>query len=106
MIIILFYYRFTSVGRSFFTQPRATECTPLGGGREVWYGYYQSVRPTMWSMTLNLDCKFILIKPYKLSSVKYKSFYLSRQNTTVVENDLYFKINIVSRRMYTIDRCQ
>ena len=85
MIIILFYYRLTSVGRSFFTQPRATECTPLGGGREVWYGYYQSVRPTMWSMTLNLDCKFMLIKPYKLSSVKYKSFYLSRQNTTVLE---------------------
>ena len=29
MIVFLFYYRFTSVGRSFFTQPRATECTPL-----------------------------------------------------------------------------
>ena len=91
MTIILFYYRLTSVGRSFFTQPRATECTPLGGGREVWYGYYQSVCPTMWSMTLNLDCKFMLIKPYKLSCVKYKSFYLSRQSTIVLNKGSLFQ---------------
>ena len=28
---------------------------PLGYGREVWTGYYQSVRPSMWTVTLNLD---------------------------------------------------
>lgn len=46
--------RMTPVGRSFFSPPR--ECSSLGGGREVWTGYYQSVRPTMgWKMMLNVD---------------------------------------------------
>lgn len=42
------------IGRSFFSQPR--EPFYLGAGREVWSGYYQSVRPTMgWKFMLNVD---------------------------------------------------
>ncbi|RTG91170.1 uncharacterized protein DC041_0009888 [Schistosoma bovis] len=28
---------------------------PLGGGREVWFGFHQSVRPSQWRMMLNID---------------------------------------------------
>ena len=42
------------VGRSFFTMPPNPQS--LGSGREVWPGYYQSVRPVMgWKMMLNID---------------------------------------------------
>ena len=42
------------VGRSFFTKPPNPHS--LGSGREVWPGYYQSVRPVMgWKMMLNID---------------------------------------------------
>ena len=27
----------------------------LGWGREVWFGFHQSVRPSHWKMTLNID---------------------------------------------------
>jgi hypothetical protein len=27
----------------------------LGGGREVWFGYHQSLLPSQWKMTLNVD---------------------------------------------------
>jgi eukaryotic translation initiation factor 2C len=27
----------------------------LGGGREVWFGFHQSVRPSQWKMMLNID---------------------------------------------------
>jgi eukaryotic translation initiation factor 2C len=30
----------------------------LGGGREVWFGFHQSVRPSQWKMMLNIDGKF------------------------------------------------
>lgn len=29
----------------------------LGGGREVWFGFHQSVRPSQWKMMLNIDGK-------------------------------------------------
>src|SRR5690606_16919443 len=45
---------YTPVGRSFFSSPEGY-CHPLGGGREVWFGFHQSVRPTQWEMTLNID---------------------------------------------------
>ncbi|XP_029634731.1 protein argonaute-2-like [Octopus sinensis] len=45
---------YTPVGRSFFNQPR-TKHYPLGGGREVWFGFHQSVRPSNWKMMLNID---------------------------------------------------
>ncbi|XP_032815439.1 protein argonaute-2 isoform X2 [Petromyzon marinus] len=46
--------RYTPVGRSFFTPPEGYS-QPLGGGREVWFGFHQSVRPCMWKMMLNID---------------------------------------------------
>ena len=46
--------RHTPVGRSFFSPPDG-KSHPLGGGREVWFGFHQSVRPTQWKMMLNID---------------------------------------------------
>jgi eukaryotic translation initiation factor 2C len=37
--------RYTPVGRSFFSRPDGYN-HPLGGGREVWFGFHQSVRPS------------------------------------------------------------
>ena len=53
---MLLYYicRYTPVGRSFFQPPDGYE-HPLGGGREVWFGFHQSVRPSHWKMMLNID---------------------------------------------------
>lgn len=45
---------YTPVGRSFFSTPDGYY-HPLGGGREVWFGFHQSVRPSQWKMTLNID---------------------------------------------------
>ena len=46
--------RMEPIGRSFFTKPK--EPFPLGAGKEVWTGYYQSVRPVMgWKVMLNVD---------------------------------------------------
>lgn len=42
------------MGRSFFSPPEGYY-HPLGGGREVWFGFHQSVRPAMWKMMLNID---------------------------------------------------
>ncbi|XP_070952202.1 protein argonaute-3 isoform X3 [Macaca nemestrina] len=46
--------KYTPVGRSFFSAPEGYD-HPLGGGREVWFGFHQSVRPAMWKMMLNID---------------------------------------------------
>ncbi|XP_078662873.1 protein argonaute-2-like isoform X3 [Branchiostoma floridae x Branchiostoma belcheri] len=45
---------YTPVGRSFFSSPEGYS-HPLGGGREVWFGFHQSVRPSQWKMMLNID---------------------------------------------------
>ncbi len=45
---------YTPVGRSFFSSPDGYY-HPLGGGREVWFGFHQSVRPSQWKMNLNID---------------------------------------------------
>ncbi|TKR83033.1 hypothetical protein L596_016687 [Steinernema carpocapsae] len=57
--------KYTPVGRSFFSSPTAGGAAPaqghfqqeskLGGGREVWFGFHQSVRPSQWKMMLNID---------------------------------------------------
>lgn len=47
--------RYTPVGRSFFSPPGTFVESKLGGGREVWFGFHQSVRPSQWKMMLNID---------------------------------------------------
>ncbi|OZC06355.1 hypothetical protein X798_06651 [Onchocerca flexuosa] len=59
--------KYTPVGRSFFSPPLGSAHGPshsaqqyhteskLGGGREVWFGFHQSVRPSQWKMMLNID---------------------------------------------------
>ncbi|EDO38583.1 predicted protein, partial [Nematostella vectensis] len=47
--------KFTAVGRCFFPPPNG-HCHDLGGGCELWTGFYQSVRPSQWkTMLLNID---------------------------------------------------
>jgi len=46
--------RYTPVGRSFFAPPEDEPYT-LGSGREVWFGFHQSIRPSQWKMMLNID---------------------------------------------------
>uniref|UniRef100_A0A0N5A9X1 Protein argonaute-1 n=1 Tax=Syphacia muris TaxID=451379 RepID=A0A0N5A9X1_9BILA len=60
-------FRYTPVGRSFFSPPVNSQQhgpqhsaqyhseSKLGGGREVWFGFHQSVRPSQWKMMLNID---------------------------------------------------
>lgn len=57
---------YTPVGRSFFSSPDGYY-HPLGGGREVWFGFHQSVRPSQWKMMLNIDGKYL---------INYVKFYL------------------------------
>jgi len=57
---------YTPVGRSFFSPP-TNYYHPLGGGREVWFGFHQSVRPSHWKMTLNIDVSATAF--YKAQSV-------------------------------------
>ncbi|XP_075725003.1 protein argonaute-4-like [Rhipicephalus microplus] len=47
--------RLNPVGRSFFKPPLPNQAHSLGGGREVWFGYYTSVRPAQWKPMLNVD---------------------------------------------------
>ncbi|KAH8033259.1 hypothetical protein HPB51_008658 [Rhipicephalus microplus] len=47
--------RLTPVGRSFFKPPLPNQAHSVGGGREVWFGYYTSVRPDQWKRMLNVD---------------------------------------------------
>ena len=45
--------KYESVGRSFFSNAHSRD---LGEGREVWFGYFQSLRPIMnWRFALNVD---------------------------------------------------
>ena len=53
-------YRYTPVGRSFFAPPEGEPYT-LGNGREVWFGFHQSIRPSMWKMMLNIDGIYIYV---------------------------------------------
>ena len=49
-----------AVGRSYFTPPARPDTITLGDGREVWFGYYQSVRPSQgWKLVINVDGKMI-----------------------------------------------
>ena len=58
--------RYAPVGRSFFSAP-VGQTPPLGGGREVWFGFHQSMRPSQWKMMLNIDVSATAF--YKAQSV-------------------------------------
>ena len=64
--------RYTPVGRSFFAPPEG-EPYVLGSGREVWFGFHQSIRPSQWKMMLNIDgmcrldtCSMLAYTPFSL----------------------------------------
>lgn len=59
--VVLRYFlssQYISVGRSFFSPPVNSEESSLDCGREVWFGFHQSVRPSKWKMLVNIDCEF------------------------------------------------
>ncbi|XP_023216070.1 protein argonaute-2-like [Centruroides sculpturatus] len=43
------------IGRSFFSSSSDKESISLGAGREIWFGYHQSVRIAQWKPMLNVD---------------------------------------------------
>ncbi|CAB4012828.1 argonaute-2-like isoform X1 [Paramuricea clavata] len=48
--------QYISIGRSFFSPPvRNVNSANLECGREVWFGFHQSVRPSQWKMLVNID---------------------------------------------------
>ncbi|GIX97135.1 protein argonaute-4 [Caerostris extrusa] len=47
--------RYYPVGRSFFYPPDPQHVHPLGGGKEIWFGYHQSLRLGQWKPMVNLD---------------------------------------------------
>lgn len=49
-------FRYVPVGRSFFYPPMSPEdMHPLSGGREIWYGYHQSLRLAQWKPMVNIN---------------------------------------------------
>ena len=54
------FFSYFPVGRSFFSAPEDGDYHSLGGGREVWFGFHQSVRPSMWKMMVNIDGKSMI----------------------------------------------
>ena len=62
---------YTPVGRSFFSSPDGYY-HPLGGGREVWFGFHQSVRPSQWKMMLNID-----VSATAFYKVRHQNTYVS-----------------------------
>lgn len=73
MLIFSTLIRYTPVGRSFFSPPEGYY-HPLGGGREVWFGFHQSVRPAMWKMMLNIDGKSVMTGCVLLWVIHYHLF--------------------------------
>ncbi|KAG7271375.1 hypothetical protein CRUP_019920 [Coryphaenoides rupestris] len=82
--------RYTPVGRSFFSPPEGYY-HPLGGGREVWFGFHQSVRPAMWNMMLNIDVSATAF--YRAQPVIEFMFPLQLENGQAMECTVaqYFK---------------
>jgi len=52
---------YTPIGYSFYFPPKDNNY-PLGGGREIWFGFHQLVQPSQWTMTLTLDGNSYLIE--------------------------------------------
>lgn len=91
--------RYTPVGRSFFSPPvnPATQHaiqgagptyhtgeSKLGGGREVWFGFHQSVRPSQWKMMLNIDGKLFFNYHFNLTNSPF-----SLRNCLLPQNASY-----------------
>ncbi|ONI00990.1 hypothetical protein PRUPE_6G115400 [Prunus persica] len=80
--------KYTVIGRSFF----ATELGPkgeLGDGLEYWRGFYQSLRPTQFGLSLNID-------------VSARSFYEPILVTEFVKK--HFNYRDLSRPLFDRDR--
>ncbi|CDW54120.1 Argonaute 1 isoform B [Trichuris trichiura] len=87
--------RYTPVGRSFFSPPDRF-FHPLGGGREVWFGFHQSIRPSQWKMMLNIDVSATAF--YKsMPAIEYLAEVLEVPNI----NDIRRPLNDAQRVKFT-----
>ncbi|KAL3209469.1 hypothetical protein MRX96_009205 [Rhipicephalus microplus] len=78
--------RLTPVGRSFFKPPLPNQAHSVGGGREVWFGYYTSVRPAQWKPMLNVDMSATAFyEPQPVISFMCKILSDGRRKMTVAD---------------------
>ncbi|CUA70377.1 Protein argonaute-1 [Rhizoctonia solani] len=66
--------------RSFFTEK---EVLPIGGGIELWRGYFQSVRPGLASMLINIDISTGAFSPGPMIGVCQQILYNNSPNSLV-----------------------
>lgn len=101
------FFRYTPVGRSFFSPPEGYY-HPLGGGREVWFGFHQSVRPAMWNMMLNIDGmiefffhsfgQFFWCFPFLWTEAKYLSSLFVSVSNCFLQGSAYHRVHVWSFR--------
>ena len=77
------------MGRSFFSPPDGFE-HPLGGGREVWFGFHQSVRPSHWKMMLNIDGQLVYRVFYALYKHTHSLFAYNHEVIYIVGSHARF----------------
>ncbi|KAL3183021.1 hypothetical protein MRX96_006812 [Rhipicephalus microplus] len=79
--------RLTPIGRSFFKPPLPNQADSLGGGLEVWFGYYTSVRPARWKAMLNVDMSASAFYEQPLPVISFMCKILSdgRREMTVAD---------------------
>uniref|UniRef100_A0A8C4R414 Uncharacterized protein n=1 Tax=Eptatretus burgeri TaxID=7764 RepID=A0A8C4R414_EPTBU len=108
--------RYRLVGRSFFSESM-DRVHPLGFGREVWFGFHQSLRPAMWNVMLNVDVSaaaFYKAQPVLdflceilgLSSPFNRAFLTEAQHATFSREIVGMKVEIAhcgqSKRKYRV----
>ena len=74
---------YTPVGRSFFSSPEGYY-HPLGGGREVWFGFHQSVRYGKFQCLMEMKITYLGVGLEKFSDIveiEYFECYAKLANT-------------------------
>lgn len=74
-----------AVGRSFFTRQNNSDIS-VGGCRELWYGFYCSIRPGQWKPLLNVNISATLFHE-SLPLVEYAAKFL-KKDISLLNNGL------------------
>ncbi|GFU26646.1 protein argonaute-2 [Nephila pilipes] len=69
--------RYVPVARSFYYPPSPNEFHPLGGGKEIWFGYHQSVLLGQKQAMVNLDISSTAFYE-NISVIDYVAKYLNK----------------------------
>ena len=105
------------LGRSFYYKPgKNPEDNELGGGRWVWDGFFQSIRPGQWKPFINIDktCG-VFVKPVALLEFILRMLDTSdlnlafdpnnRKNSQKISDHLY-NIRVIANHMKYPKRCR